>query len=343
MASVAAGASSCVVCSSALPKDGRFMRCGECGNGYHLAGCSGIADRTFTTMGSIKREKWKCRACRSLVSCASPGTVTEASQEVQHELISQLEGIGHKLDVLFSLKASVEQLSQLPGKVDALLSLRPTVESMKETINSVQESVQFFSDKYDSLLALVTSHEKEVKALKAEVGRLQTTVSDQATSLEQLKVNLNDLEQYGRRQNMEIHGLPYSSTENLGDSLRDLAGRLDIAGFQSSDILAIHRLPARRDTVPAVIVRFVSVRAKEPWMASRGKLRSLPELGSSSKLYFNDNLTRANKELFWQARSRGRDNGFKFVWVKNGKIMAKKNEGSPVLRINSVHDLDAIA
>lgn len=141
---------------------------------------------------------------------------------------------------------------------------------------------------------------------------------------------------------MEIHGLPYSSTENLTDSLRDLAGKLGIVGFQSSDILTIHRLPTRRDMVPAVLVRFVSVCAKEPWMASRRKLRSLPELSFPSKLFFNDNLTWINKELFWMARSRGRENGFKFVWTKNGKVLAKKVEGSPVVTINSVSDLDAI-
>lgn len=98
----------------------------------------------------------------------------------------------------------MEQLSQHPGKVDALLSLRPTVENMKETINFVQKWVQFFSDKRDSLLALVRSHETVVKALKTEVGRLQPTVPDQATSLEQLKAKINDMQQYGRRQNMKI-------------------------------------------------------------------------------------------------------------------------------------------
>lgn len=40
------------------------MNCTDCGRGYHVGGCSGIADKTFTTMGSVKREKWRCRACR---------------------------------------------------------------------------------------------------------------------------------------------------------------------------------------------------------------------------------------------------------------------------------------
>lgn len=88
----------------------------------------------------------------------------------------------------------------------------PTVEYMKEPVNSMQKSVQFFSKKYDSLLILVPakSDEKEVKALRTEVDALRFTVSSQARSIRRLQGDLNDLEQYGRKPNMKIHGLHFS-------------------------------------------------------------------------------------------------------------------------------------
>lgn len=318
------------------------MSCTDCRRSYHLGGCSGIADKTFTTMGPVKREKWRCRACRSGNPTSGVDIVEDAASGDRSELQAQIVVIGQKLDLLLSLKGSVDKLSMLPMKVDDLMSLRPAVESMRETVNSMQTSVQFFSDQYDSLMALVASNEKEIKSLRAEVGVLKETVSAQALSLQGLQSDLNDLEQYGRRQNMEIHGLPYSPTENLEVALQDMAVKLGIDSFQAVDVVAVHRLPAKRDSAPPVLVRFVSVRAKEPWMAARGRLNSLPGLPSQCRLFFNENLTRANKELFWQARSRGRERGFRFVWVKHGKVFARKGEGSRIIKINYVNDLENI-
>lgn len=91
---------------------------------------------------------------------------------------------------------------------------------------------------------------------------LQATVADQSVGLQQLKTDLNDMEQHGRRQNMTIHGLPYFPSQRLEESLHDLSGKLGTVGFLSSDILAVHCLPAKRDSIPPVIVRFSSVHAR---------------------------------------------------------------------------------
>lgn len=318
------------------------MKCCECGDSYHLGGCAGIADSTFKTMGVAKRDKWRCRACRSGNRLSTDGSVAGDSQADHATLLAQVGEICKKLELLSSLKDNVDRLLPLPTKVDDLLSLKPTVEYMKEAVNSMQESVQFFSEKYDSLLALVVSQEKEVKALRTEVSTLQSTVTSQAQSIQRLQGDLNDLEQYDRRPNMEIHGLPLSPGENLEASLCELAQKLSIAEFTASDVVAIHRLPGKRDLPPPVLVRFVSVRRKEPWISARMKLRSLPARSSDAQLFFNDNLTRANKELFWQARSSSKTKGYKFVWLKNCRILVRKREGDPVLQINCTSDLDKI-
>lgn len=77
-------------------------------------------------------------------------------------------------------------------------------------------------------------------------------------------------------------------------------------------------------------------------MAKRGTLRLLSQKGCLPKLYFSDNLTRTNKELFWQARQKGKAQGYKFVWVKRAKIFAKKSENSELVRINQLADIDKI-
>lgn len=73
------------------------------------------------------------------------------------------------------------------------------------------------------------------------------------------------------------------------------------------------------------------------------RLSSLHNSGKLPKVYFNENLTRANRELFWMARSKAKEVKFKYVWVKGGKLFAKKEQGSALVRVNKVNDLENIS
>lgn len=329
----------CTACFKLLPNDGRFMTCSECTSSYHLHGCSGIADNTFNTMGPSKREKWRCRACRAVDGRSGNVGANAASQPDNSTLALQLATMNEKLDLLSSVKSSVDLLLQLPAKVDDLLLLKPSVEKMKETVRDVEKAISFFSERYDSLLAREITREKEVKTLQSEVVSLQSAVSDQAATIERLRSDINESEQYSRRSNLEIHGLPCADGENLFTFLTDLARDLDV-GLQPSEVLAVHRLPGKHTAVPPILVRFSSVVVRERLMNTRKKLRSLGRDPSAPKLYFNDNLSRANRELFWMARTRGREMNYQFVWVRNAKIFAKKAEGSPLVRITHFRDLE---
>ncbi|KAG0423671.1 hypothetical protein HPB47_000559, partial [Ixodes persulcatus] len=56
----------CLVCLQSMPDDGRFLTCSECSFPYHIGNtCSGVAQATFSRMGSKKRRKWRCRTCRA--------------------------------------------------------------------------------------------------------------------------------------------------------------------------------------------------------------------------------------------------------------------------------------
>lgn len=334
----------CAKCAQVIQADGKHLVCANCRSAYHLGKlCAGVCDSTFTTMGTAKREKWVCRSCRSKDSQGDPSTPPCSSSPETGFLMTQLASVNVKLEALLSLKVSVDSLQTLPAKLDELLLLKPTVEELKSTVKDLQASVDFFSAQYDSLLKLATSNELAVKTLQHEISGLQATVRSQATEISRIQAEQNDSEQYSRLPNLELHGLPYSSDENLITYIAELASKLSIDNsFHPSDIHEIHRLPAKRDGIPPVLVRFSSVKMKETWMAKRGTLRLLSQKGCLPKLYFNDNLTRTNKELFWQARQKGKVQGYKFVWVKRAKIFAKKSENSELVRINQLADIDKI-
>lgn len=335
----------CGVCGASVSADGRFMTCVDCHSALHLGQCAGIAEATFTTMGASKREKWRCKTCRSKDSRTSTGKVEVAFQDDPNSFSVQLATVNEKLDRLLCLKESVDTLLTLPAKVDALLALKPTVDWLRTTVQDVEDSVKFLSAQYDSVIAEAKAQKEVTKGMGEEIGALQVTVSEQANTILRLQAELNDRDQQHRLPNMEIQGVPLTPKENLGKVLCDLASKIGLPQFRTSDVLSIQRLPNKKDKpdgVPLLLVSFASVFLKEQWMGCRGRLRDLNRDGALPKLFFNDNLTRANRELFWKARSRGKEMQYRYIWTKNAQIYARKAEGSPLLRINSVADIAKI-
>lgn len=336
----------CGVCDVSVPTDGRHMKCVECHSVLHLGQCAGIADATFTTMGASKREKWRCRRCRSGDSRSGAGAADAVSQDDPLAFSAQLASVNQKLDMLLSLKESVDTLLTLPAKVDALLALRPTVEWLRTTVDAVEKSVTFLNDKYDSVVTDLTAQKQLTKNMEAEVGTLRNTVKEQANSIRLLQTEINELDQQQRLSNMEIQGLPSTPKENLSVVLCDLASKIGLSQFQPSDVLSARRLPPKKTDKPGtatlILVSFASVSLKEQWMGCRGRLRELSHAGLAPKIFFNENLSRSNRELFWKARMKGKEKQYKYIWTKNGQIYAKKSDGTTVLRIASVGDIEKL-
>ncbi|CAN7938231.1 unnamed protein product [Ixodes hexagonus] len=319
----------CIACQKAVPDDGRFMSCAECKHDYHLGQtCSGIASKTFTTMGQDKRDVWVCKACRTnkkrLGAC--PQLISEDEEE---NVASQL------LREIREIKTNVESLPALHEKVDSLLFLN-------EEFTKLSRAVQELNVAMKTMQERDATREAEVNSLKATVQAQSEQLQTQAEQLQELRQSQNDLEQYSRRTNLEIQGLPYHRNENLRDELTQLASVLEVPNVSSADVVAVHRLPCKPETVPTVLVQFTSVATKENWSNARGRLQRLHRLGKLPKLFFNDNLSKLNRELFWRARTTARERGYEFAWAKGGKIYVKKAENAPLIRVNRVTDIDKI-
>ena len=73
------------------------------------------------------------------------------------------------------------------------------------------------------------------------------------------------LEQYGRRENLELHGIPVTQNENSNQIVRKVASLLDVT-LDESQISTSHRLKmpqnpdlemhAHKNSYPPIIVRF---------------------------------------------------------------------------------------
>lgn len=161
--------------------------------------------------------------------------------------------------------------------------------------------------------------------------------SSKDVEVKQLKREINNLEQYSRRQNIEVHGLAPTANEHLLNQLNTLSDLLELPKLTEQDIESVHRLPPKSEKVPVVLVRFSSCVTRNMWLQKNAALK---EQNSTVRIY--ENMTAQNKRLFWQIKTKATEKGYRFAWHKEGKMFVRKAAGDRTVRIQSEDDLELI-
>ena len=145
----------------------------------------------------------------------------------------------------------------------------------KELLDSLMTA---FGKRVDTLEARVTLLEEENGELKK---RLENTDPNVKSVISIQEARIVELEQYSRRTNIKIFGVPKTANnggkENTVDIVKNIfANRLQQT-ITTADILAAHRIPTRNKTQPRpIIVNFLRPESQESVLRSRRKLKGEP-------------------------------------------------------------------
>ena len=121
------------------------------------------------------------------------------------------------------------------------------------------KTVEFVSTKYDELLTKQNNLEAANVELQKENQLLKIQVFCLQNNAAQTSDNLNHLEHFGRRDRLEIWGIPVKREENTDELVRSVGDLID-AGIKPEDISISHRLTSKRSTPnspPAITLKFV--------------------------------------------------------------------------------------
>lgn len=221
-------------------------------------------------------------------------------------------------------------------------------------MSKIEESMEFLSKKYDDLLSKIEVLETEKKVLVKDNETLKSDLKNLFHEMHLVKHNLNDMEQYSRRECLEIRGIPVQDqrNENTNDIVKNV-GKLIGVDVSKSDISISHRLPKSRASStnqgvqynPSIIVKFVRRDVRDLYYKARSNLRrkTIKDLGitgpSDRKIFIAESLTQKNKVLFNHCLHAKRDLNYKFLWTSSGKIFLRRNAESYVV---AVHDESVI-
>ena len=185
----------------------------------------------------------------------------------------------------------------------------------------------------DKLLSSNKRLEKENVQLNNNLNKLYTLFySEQEKRIQ--------LEQYGRREMIEVSGIPSKDNENCVNIIKNICNLIDLNIENSIEI-------AHRIKNGDIIVKFRDRPSRDTLFRCKDKLKgkSTKDLGFKEErfIYINESLAFDNKKLLFNVRQKCRELGIKKVLTDNGIIKVKKDiPGSKWLTIKNRNDLDLL-
>ncbi|XP_065287717.2 uncharacterized protein [Dermacentor albipictus] len=233
----------------------------------------------------------------------------------------------------------LRRFDELERKQEEQLAKHDTTNGKLEdqalTIQSIEESLDLISSKYDEVLKTLETQNQEVKELKKKATDMEAQLIAKDTRLSQLEMEVNRMESYSRRNNLEIHGIKCHEREDLRAVINSLAGRLELPLPRNEEVEVVHSIKGKADAEAPILVRFTKRETREKWLAKRNMLKH-------ENIYINENLTHLAKKLRWMAKRQATEKHYKYVWVRNGRIFVRKIEGAPVILVENEADLRKI-
>ena len=135
-----------------------------------------------------------------------------------------------------------------------------------------------------------------IKNLQAENERLREKACSWESKVISLKINQNKFEQYGRRSNIEVSGIPDSVKDNcLEKKIISVFTSVGI-DVKSYDIKGCHRIGKSQNSSKKTIVRFSNRKFAKQALYNMKKLKLIDKsaLGLANDEFINENLTPVN-------------------------------------------------
>lgn len=301
----------CGTCSKGFTSQHLKVTCVDCNRDFHGKCVSmGKSDIDYLITANLS---WRCQICSierrksmKFESSASSGDITLQ-------------------DIMEEIKA-VKQI-QIASSSD----FNKAIEHVDSKIDCHMKDTAAKWGKIEYLLEKLETIEKENHILKKKICDLEARIEDE--------------EQYSRVNCIEIHGIPQQTNENVLQIVKEVGVAID---YKVSDDMIdnCHRLgrSVSGKPVPGIIVKFTRRLDKEEFLRKKRVRHNLStrHMGMNTDLpvFINESLCPSRRRLYALARQAKKTKEYKYIWLRGGKILMRKNDGGPVKLVSSAGDLE---
>ena len=265
-------------------------------------------------MGPDRRRKWKCsNECRNKRKRSS-GSISDTDNTLEDE-ISDIRA------AQMNMEAKQDALS---GEIKALLL------SFKEMMDTNKQLAE------------------DNKVLKQENQSLKEEMAKMRTEVFSLRADFEGLNQYSRKQNLIIRGVPIQPNEDPKDSTNVAVMVISKLGINVSarDIEVSHRMAAPKDSPfpKPIIARFFDRKLTAHCTnRSREVKPSLLSLGlggtNKDKVIISEQLTTYTRGLLSEVKKLIDQKEILHAWCREGAVYVRSRTGETGFRVKGFQDL----
>uniref|UniRef100_A0A8D8R0M1 FP protein C-terminal domain-containing protein n=1 Tax=Cacopsylla melanoneura TaxID=428564 RepID=A0A8D8R0M1_9HEMI len=212
--------------------------------------------------------------------------------------------------------------------------------SDRELILKLNKDIQGLlplEEKLTKMMNLLLEQKVQIEKMEKKMNEQMEENKKLRSELKEAKDEVSDLQQRQRLNNIIINGIPEAKGENVIKIVESLGDKLGISnpGFH---IQVAHRVKTKTaNKVRPIVVRLINTRTRDAWtMAFRQKQMW------KQKIYVSEHLTKKNQDLLAKTKELKLKHQYQYVWVKDCRILVRKNEKSRVYAVRNEDDLERI-
>ena len=243
-------------------------------------------------------------------------------------------------------------LGGIESKISAIL---PSNNELSSELAELKNALEAQKRKLNDTKELLEKTMNLNLQLKEELGQAPDKIKEQAEEIAELYDFQDELEQYTRKNSVEICGIPESAYESTEKAVLKISGALNVA-ISPEDIEITHHLNRKgvEKGIRPIIVKFISHKVKSKLYKSRAKLKDVcvhqlfPNYSAAvsskegGRIFITENLTSSRRKVLMKANQMRKDGLLVSCWTLDGKIYIKTSpDGNPV-RIYAEDDLKNI-
>lgn len=214
------------------------------------------------------------------------------------------------------------------------------------------------------ILGVILKRTEKIEMQMAQMSLVMTKVDIQEEAIVGIKKDLDriwpfdnriaKLEQRSRISNIEVVGMPTTVKENT-DAIILKISELTGAKLVQEDIIISHRVPSFGDKqIPNIVCQLKDRKVKNQFLKcvkqytkDNNKLMDSTmfvgvdrKLQKATNIFVNEHLTKENKNLLTAVKRRKDEVQWKYVWVRDGNIFARKTDTSDVIKVDQMSDVN---
>ncbi|KAJ2942196.1 hypothetical protein O0L34_g15737 [Tuta absoluta] len=321
--------SKCGMCSKILTKRSPILTCNICDILVHAkTECTGLTNKQLSALRAVENLDWTCNECLKAGTRRASYKLHDVEDDEDEEGISKN---GNKV-VTVDHKEFMSDISKEIKKI------------LKIELGDIQKSVTYVSNKLDECLESMELFKKRMKELENKNTYLTNKTTNMEHKILALEQVVAEFQQGKMDSTLEVAGIPKMQDENLIEIAESLSKILEV---DSATKVQASRLPPHPKKPDVIVLKMHDKDTKMQWMvASRKKNITVQDVipttdaqVGSTPVYVREAMTPFNKKLFWLAKQELKP-AFKYVWFKDGKILARKHDNGKITVLRNECDIE---